>query len=147
MNDLELVLVLLAVAAGLAVIAERLRVPYPILLVLGGLALAVVPGLPAVRIDPWCRRLAAARSYLAGRLASLLICCPRLPAWADSERRRRPPYVHPAAACGGVVTLPPVREEENQSGASRHERRSRIAPERVRVNQGSEVGVEPLHPS
>jgi Kef-type K+ transport system membrane component KefB len=36
MNDLELVLVLLAVAAGLAVIAERLRVPYPILLVLGG---------------------------------------------------------------------------------------------------------------
>jgi monovalent cation/hydrogen antiporter len=47
MNDLELVLMLLAVAAGLAVIAERLRVPYPILLVLGGLALAVVPGLPA----------------------------------------------------------------------------------------------------
>ena len=52
MNALELILILLVVAAALAVVSERLEVPYPILLVLGGLALAFIPGLPAVRIDP-----------------------------------------------------------------------------------------------
>jgi Na+/H+ antiporter len=51
-NALELILVLLVVAAALAVAAERLKIPYPILLVLGGLGLAFVPGLPAVKIDP-----------------------------------------------------------------------------------------------
>jgi CPA1 family monovalent cation:H+ antiporter len=52
MNALELILVLLVVVAGLSVAAERLKVPYPMLLVVGGLALAFVPRLPAVRIDP-----------------------------------------------------------------------------------------------
>ena len=52
MNALELILMLLVVAAALAVAAERLKIPYPILLVLGGLGLAFVPGLPAVKIDP-----------------------------------------------------------------------------------------------
>lgn len=51
-NALELVLLLLGASAGLAVVAERLRVSYPILLVLGGLALALVPGLPQVTLDP-----------------------------------------------------------------------------------------------
>src|SRR5689334_23965620 len=32
--------------------APRLRVPYPILLVLGGLAIGFVPGLPEIRVDP-----------------------------------------------------------------------------------------------
>src|ERR1051325_205586 len=52
MNALELILVLLVVAAGLAVAAERLKVPYPILLVIGGLGMAFVPGLPRGEIDP-----------------------------------------------------------------------------------------------
>jgi len=52
MNALELILLLLVVATGLVVVAERLKVPYPILLVLGGLALAFVPGLPRVDIRP-----------------------------------------------------------------------------------------------
>jgi monovalent cation/hydrogen antiporter len=52
MNALELILVLLAASVALAVASQRLRIPYPILLVLGGLALAFVPGLPAVKIDP-----------------------------------------------------------------------------------------------
>ena len=52
MNALELVLVLLVVTAGLAVAAQRLSVPYPILLVLGGLGLALVPGLPPVEVEP-----------------------------------------------------------------------------------------------
>jgi monovalent cation/hydrogen antiporter len=52
MTALELVLLLMVVAAGLAFAARRFGVPYPILLVLGGLAMAFIPGLPHVPIDP-----------------------------------------------------------------------------------------------
>lgn len=38
--------------ALLAPLARVLRVPYPILLVAGGLALGFVPGLPVVQLDP-----------------------------------------------------------------------------------------------
>ncbi|MGX5817353.1 Na+/H+ antiporter [Chitinophaga lutea] len=43
-----LVLVILA----LVMIARKLKVAYPIVLVLGGLALSLIPGMPAVAIDP-----------------------------------------------------------------------------------------------
>lgn len=42
---------LLAVAA-LVTLARVLNVPYPIFLVLGGLAIGVVPGMPEVELDP-----------------------------------------------------------------------------------------------
>ena len=48
----ETILGLLAAVAALALLARRLRVPYPILLVIGGLVLALIPGLPHVRLDP-----------------------------------------------------------------------------------------------
>jgi CPA1 family monovalent cation:H+ antiporter len=51
-HHLELILVLLALAAVLEIVAHRLGVPHPALLVLGGLALALTPGLPRVAIDP-----------------------------------------------------------------------------------------------
>jgi monovalent cation/hydrogen antiporter len=52
-DHFELILfgVLVSVAA-LSVIARRIDVPYPILLVIGGLALGFVPGLPDVELDP-----------------------------------------------------------------------------------------------
>jgi Na+/H+ antiporter len=43
---------LLVGAAGLAVLARVLGVPYPITLVLGGAAIGFVPGLPEVELDP-----------------------------------------------------------------------------------------------
>src|SRR4051794_36701676 len=52
MSEVEIVLSLLLFLAVLAALAGRLRVPYPILLVLGGAALGFVPGLPQVQIDP-----------------------------------------------------------------------------------------------
>src|SRR5437016_1670299 len=52
MHGLELILALLVVTAALAPLARRIQVPFPVLLVIGGLALALVPGLPAVRLDP-----------------------------------------------------------------------------------------------
>jgi Na+/H+ antiporter len=74
-SGLELVLVLLVVAAGLAVAAQRLNVPYPVLLVLGGLALALVPGLPAVGLDP--------QMVLLLFLPPLLFSAAYLTSWRD----------------------------------------------------------------
>ncbi|HEX5974441.1 MAG TPA: Na+/H+ antiporter [Rubrobacteraceae bacterium] len=52
MNQIESLIFLLAAAALLAQLARVLKVPYPILLVLGGLGLGFVPGLPDVEIPP-----------------------------------------------------------------------------------------------
>jgi CPA1 family monovalent cation:H+ antiporter len=52
MQALELILVLLAVTAALHLLAERLVVPTPVLLVLGGALLAVIPGLPRLVLSP-----------------------------------------------------------------------------------------------
>jgi CPA1 family monovalent cation:H+ antiporter len=52
-DHVEVVLAALFVAvAGLTTLARRLAVPYPILLVPGGLALGFVPGIPTVELDP-----------------------------------------------------------------------------------------------
>jgi len=47
-----LLLALLVVVAALAVLAKRVSIPYPIVMVLGGLAFSLVPGLPRVSLDP-----------------------------------------------------------------------------------------------
>jgi Na+/H+ antiporter len=52
-GDLQLVIAALFVsAAGLNALANWLDVPYPIPLVLGGLVLGLVPGIPDVQLDP-----------------------------------------------------------------------------------------------
>jgi CPA1 family monovalent cation:H+ antiporter len=52
LSPLELVLGLLVVTVAVAYLARRIGVAYPILLVLSGLALGFLPGLPAVELDP-----------------------------------------------------------------------------------------------
>jgi len=52
MSPAALLLSLVALVVGLAVVARRVGVPYPTLLVLGGLALSVIPGLPRVTLNP-----------------------------------------------------------------------------------------------
>jgi len=52
MKNLELILVLMALLAGLSAVATRLRLPYPVLLVVAGLVLGLIPGLPHVELDP-----------------------------------------------------------------------------------------------
>ncbi|MBA3414753.1 MAG: Na+/H+ antiporter, partial [Chloroflexia bacterium] len=52
MGELEMVLGLMVVVVALAAVADKLDLPYPILLVLGGLGLAFVPGLPRVELAP-----------------------------------------------------------------------------------------------
>src|SRR5918996_416661 len=63
MHEIEIVLGLLVAVAALAPLARRLGLPYPILLVLGGLALGAVPGLPRVELAP---ELVAYRMAVAG---------------------------------------------------------------------------------
>ena len=53
MHEIEpLLLALMIAVAGLSVLARVVRVPYPILLVLGGLVLGFLPGMPAVELPP-----------------------------------------------------------------------------------------------
>jgi CPA1 family monovalent cation:H+ antiporter len=53
MQQAEVLLVALLVAVvGLSVLASRLSVPYPILLVIGGALFGFIPGLPQVELDP-----------------------------------------------------------------------------------------------
>jgi Na+/H+ antiporter len=53
LHEIEpLLLALIVAVAGLSVLARMVDVPYPILLVLGGLVLGFVPGMPAVELPP-----------------------------------------------------------------------------------------------
>jgi monovalent cation/hydrogen antiporter len=51
-HDIEFLMLLLLAIALLAQLAGRLRIPYPVFLVTGGLAIAVVPGIPRVALQP-----------------------------------------------------------------------------------------------
>ena len=52
MQNIGIVIALLAIAIALAQVTDRIRVPYPILLVLVGIAVGLIPGLPPVFLDP-----------------------------------------------------------------------------------------------
>ena len=52
MHHAEPVVLLLVLVAVLVIVAKKSAVPYPVLLVLGGLALSFVPFLPVIRLDP-----------------------------------------------------------------------------------------------
>ena len=52
-EDVELVIILLLVfIVGFGVLANRVKTPYPILLVIGGLVLSLVPGIPRFTLEP-----------------------------------------------------------------------------------------------
>jgi monovalent cation/hydrogen antiporter len=52
MHHAEPVVLLLMFVAGLVVLANKIKIPYPVVLVLGGLALSLIQFLPVVRLDP-----------------------------------------------------------------------------------------------
>ena len=52
MGDIEFLILLLAAAAVLVRLADLISVPYPIVLVLGGLAIGLVHGLPDLVLEP-----------------------------------------------------------------------------------------------
>src|SRR3712207_8099619 len=72
----------MAAVAALATLARRVGVPYPILLVVGGLALALVPELPPVELDPEIVFLVF--------LPPLLFGAAYFTSWRDFRRNLRP---------------------------------------------------------
>lgn len=51
-GTIELLLGLLLAVAGLALLARKLKIPYPILFVMGGLLLGFIPKLPSLHLNP-----------------------------------------------------------------------------------------------
>ena len=49
---IETIFGLLVAVAGLAVLARKIRIAYPILFVVSGLVMSFIPGLPRVRLEP-----------------------------------------------------------------------------------------------
>lgn len=66
-------LVLLSVVAAITIAARRIGIPYPILMVIGGLAVGLAPGIPRVELNPdtvllifsrrWTRRRSSTRPF------------------------------------------------------------------------------------
>lgn len=52
LQQLKIIILLLMAVLVLMTVARKLAIPYPILLVIGGLVLSFIPGLPTVRLDP-----------------------------------------------------------------------------------------------
>src|SRR5688500_256800 len=52
MTEIELLLALMAAAVALVWVARAINVPYPAVLVIGGLVIALIPGMPDVELDP-----------------------------------------------------------------------------------------------
>src|SRR5689334_17195125 len=48
----EFILICLVAVALPAIVARKIRIPYPILLTLGGVVLALIPGLPSITLEP-----------------------------------------------------------------------------------------------
>lgn len=82
MSEAEILVFLLALMAALVVASHRLELPYPVLLVLGGLALSFVPGLPPVRLNP--------NLVLYFFLPPLLYPAALFTSWRDFRRNLRP---------------------------------------------------------
>ncbi|MEA2621693.1 MAG: monovalent cation/hydrogen antiporter [Chloroflexota bacterium] len=52
MAEFELILLILVVVAIIVTIARKIGIPYPILLVVGGLGIGLMPGVPRIQLDP-----------------------------------------------------------------------------------------------
>lgn len=52
LHQLETIILLLGVVLALTTIAQKIVIPYPILLVIGGLVMGLLPGLPTVTLSP-----------------------------------------------------------------------------------------------
>ncbi|QXU43100.1 cation:proton antiporter [Pedobacter sp. D749] len=52
MENYAVVIFILAVMIGLSAIADRIKIPYPILLIIAGIAVGFVPSLPPIDINP-----------------------------------------------------------------------------------------------
>src|SRR4029434_3378226 len=82
MHQAEIIVLLLTAVGILAVVAHKITLPYPIVLVVGGLALGFVPRLPAVNLNP------DAVFYFI--LPALIYPAALFTSWRDFQRNLRP---------------------------------------------------------
>jgi monovalent cation/hydrogen antiporter len=52
MENISVIIILLAIVTALAQITDKIRIPYPILLVIAGIAVGIIPGLPRIVLNP-----------------------------------------------------------------------------------------------
>jgi len=124
MQSVELVVIMLAVSAALRLVAPRLGVPHPVLLVLAGLALVFVPGLPRVEFEPdtlflvfvppllyWAALTSSLRDFRAQfwpilRYGTLVVLV-TIVAVAVVAHALTPEFSWPAAFTLGAIVSPP----------------------------------------
>ena len=82
MHQTEIIVALFAAVAALVVLANKLSLPYPIVLVVSGLALSFVPRLPEVRLNP--------EIVFYFFLPPLLYPAALFTSWRDFRRNLRP---------------------------------------------------------
>src|SRR5688572_15815287 len=82
MQNIEIIVILLSVMAGLAAVAEKIRISYPILLVIVGLAISLVPGLPMIELKP--------EIVFFVFLPPLLYAAAWYTSWHDFKKLKRP---------------------------------------------------------
>ncbi len=91
-HGVELIIVLLFMVLVLAIIAFRLNIPYPMVLLVGGTAIAFTPGLPRVALDP--------ELVFILFLPPILFSAAYFTSWRDFKANRRPIGL---LAVGGVL--------------------------------------------
>jgi len=52
MENYSIVIFIMAIMIGLSAVADKIRIPYPILLIIAGMAVGFIPGLPEIEINP-----------------------------------------------------------------------------------------------
>lgn len=82
MEGLATVIILLAVVTALAEITDRINLPYPILLVLSGIGIGLIPGLPRVQLHP--------EVVFFVFLPPILYAAAWNTSWPDFKRAKRP---------------------------------------------------------
>lgn len=82
MQNIAIVIILLAVIAALAEVTDKIKIPYPILLVVAGIGIGLIPALPAISLDPEVVFLIF--------LPPVLYAAAWSTSWADFKRARRP---------------------------------------------------------
>ncbi|HEY5919530.1 MAG TPA: Na+/H+ antiporter [Chryseolinea sp.] len=82
MENIATVIVLLTVVTALSEVTDRIKIPYPILLVLAGIGIGLVPGLPHINLNP--------ETVFLVFLPPVLYAAAWSTSWADFKAARRP---------------------------------------------------------
>lgn len=82
MENIATVIILLAVVTALAEVTDKIKVPYPILLVVAGIGIGMIPGLPSLQINPEIVFLVF--------LPPVLYAAAWYTSWPDFKKAKRP---------------------------------------------------------